>query len=283
MDIGVDSLRRTVREQTRIQNQIQNQIPIPGRNPNLSGSARKTFASPLGRTGGYPMTPDRDLSGLGSVPMTPTSGRRDTQNRDESHEYSQGRNLSQSGMGYRSPGFRSGVTPTYSGQRSIDSGAGAGSGSQRIGVQSSPVETGTGVMVTATANRAPRRSAYMAQPSPLGKKLNYDPTGKNNSSTIKGINDPRSSLPFNSMKQNNSSEFYSPVDGFSSPLQSKIFDRENETGQRNNDSNRDLSQSELSLMEEQLNAQQSILELAEASVKALEVRLSNLKKSRGML
>ena len=280
MDISVDSLRKTVREQTRMHNQIQNQIPVPGRNLHWSGLARKPFASPLGRTGGYPMTPDRDLSGGGSIPMTPISGRKDSQKQEESQGHSQGRMFSQVGMGYRSPGFLSGTTPTYSGNRSFDSG----SGSQNIGIQSSPAGAGTGTGTgSATANRAPRRSAYMTQPSPLGKKLNYGSTDRNNNSATKEIIDPRSSLPFNSVKQNNSSEFYNPVDGFSSPHNSRIFDREHETVQRNNATNRDLSQSQISAIEEQLNAQQNILEVAEASVMALEERLTNLKGLRGLL
>lgn len=284
MDIGVDSLRRKVREHVRMQNLIQNQVPVPGRGPQLnkalSGSARKAFASPLGRMGGHPMTPDGD-KGKETVPFTPTSDKKNSQGQGEGQGGVGSQSRSGVNMSYRSPGFRSGPAYTYK----ADGGAGTRS-------SPGPASLSSGVG-SSTTNRAPRRSAYMTQASPLGKTLNSNLSSTDSKSISRGINDPRSSLPFNSVNRNSFSGFSSPVGGFSSPLPNRFLNERDETGHTSNSiirngnidsnvNNNELSQSDIASYELQLNAQQNVLEMAEASVKALEERVRNLKQLRGL-
>lgn len=148
MDIGVDSLRRQVREQTR-KNQPQSLSIVQQGRLGGTGSARKPFPPPAGPSTYYPSTPGTVRAPTESVPMTPTSDR-------GSNPTSA---MKQVSMGYRSPGFGSGPVYAYSANK------------DSFG---SP----TPQSVPGSANR-PRRSAYMAQASPAGKTLSFGSVGNN--------------------------------------------------------------------------------------------------------
>ena len=171
MDVGIDALRRQVREQTK-QNQSQSHsqgqgqgqglIVTPGglqggrRNIFPTSSAKKAFPSYPSSINSYPVTPGGGIgSGSGSgtrdeenPPMTPQSDRK---------QHNSNPVITPSTMGYRSPGFGSGPSYVYGVTADL-----AGSGSSSTSSQP----------VGAHVSRA-RKSAYMAQASPATKILSY--------------------------------------------------------------------------------------------------------------
>ena len=150
MDIGVDSLRKQVREQTR-RNQPQSlSIAQQGRLGG-SGSARKAFLPSTALSAYHPSTPSTESAASESVPMTPTSERGLGSNPTSA--------MKQASMGYKSPGFGSGPVYAYSANKDTFG---------------SPAPNS----VPGSASR-PRRSAYMAQASPAGKTLSFGSVGNN--------------------------------------------------------------------------------------------------------
>ena len=306
MDIAVDSLRRQVREQNR-QSLHQNQVQGPGqgavRGPfhrpvGSMGSAWKSFSSPLGSP--YPMTPGGNDT-VGSVPMTPTSESKDNGGVEGrtgtggSFGGSTGRPTpgpGGGGMSYRSPGFASGPAYAYSG---TSSGAGGAGGSSGVGA-------GSG-----SASKAPRRSAYMAQ-SPAGKML---PFGSNSASKSSGFGGLRSGVSGGgsgggdggvngvgvgySSFGSASKRSFSPLDAVS-PLPTRSLEEEKirargsesiagnrrSEGSEGESNENELSPDEIASYEEQLNAQQNVLDIALASIAALEERVRHLRDQRGL-
>lgn len=263
MDVGIDALRRQVREQIK---QNQNQSHSQGQGQGLSltpgvlggrrnilptSSAKKAFTSYPSSINSYPVTPGSG-SGSGSgtrnnenPPMTPQSDRK---------QHNSNPVITPSTMGYRSPGFGSGPSYVYG----VTAGL-AGSGSSSTSSQ----------LVGAYVSRA-RKSAYMAQASPATKILSYGSSS--------GSGTP---LPFRTVS-GTSSTFGSP-EGFKSPALSRNFSSPSPSiplGLGRFDSTpvlSELSSAEVAFYEEQLNSQQNILEGASSSLAALEERVRSMR------
>lgn len=252
MDVGIDALRRQVREQVKQnQNQSQGQGPnlngTPGfqggrRNIFSSGSAKKAFPAYPTSINSYPATPGSGTRAEDNPPMTPQSDSKPNSNPG----------TIPGAMGYRSPGFGSGPSYVYGVSADL---TGSGSSSTYSSTSSQPP-----VMRT-------RKSAYMAQASPASKILCY---GSSNSGTP---------LPFRTVS-GGSSTFGSP-EGFRSPALSRNFGspapsmpigRFESTPLLS-----ELSSAEVASYEEQLNSQQNILEMASSSLAALEDRVRSMR------
>lgn len=270
MDVGIDALRRQVREHTK-QNQSQSHsqgqgqgqglIVTPGgvqggrRNIFPTSSAKKAFPSYPSNISSYPVTPGSGSgSGSGSgtrydenPPMTPQSDRK---------QHISNPVITPSTMGYRSPGFGSGPSYVYGVTADL-----ARAGSSSTSTSSQPVG--------AHVSRA-RKSAYMAQASPATKILSYGSSS--------GSGTP---LPFRAVS-GTSSTFGSP-EGFKSPALSRNFSSPSPSvplGLGRFDSTpvlSELSSAEVASYEEQLNSQQNILESASSSLAALEERVRSMR------
>lgn len=234
MDIGVDSLRRQVREQTRKNQPTSLSLGQQGRLGG-SGSARKAFPPPAALSVYHPSTPGTGTRTSDSVPMTPTSDRKS----DPTSA------MKQASMGYRSPGFGSGPVYAYSANK------------DSFG---SPVSHSAG----GSASR-PRRSAYMAQASPAGKTLSFGSISNN------------SSLPFNSVGSGRKfvgASFSSPAPAHSPFVQSTVQTQEKLGKFAVQD---DSVDSQVGSYETHLNVQQNVLEIADATLAALEERMRSMK------
>lgn len=276
----MDSLRKLVKEHSRQnlpqnQNLNQNQHTVQGMLglsssviPN-SGSARKAFPAPLGSI--Y-----RNQSPMGKysehsesiVPTTPIMGRRS----EVSSE------AKQNTVGYRSPGFGSGPSYAY-------------------GLTATSTSTSTSVPSTIQSmggsSSKPRRSAYMAQASPAGRKLTFGQVGSGSGSgSVQGPSNFNSNSTAVTVSTGGTgaakspfSRSFSTPSGFSSPIPSRNvsqqstietpdrFDRSVDTG---------LSDADVSSYEAQLNAQQRVLEIAAASIVSLEDRIRFMREQKGM-
>jgi hypothetical protein len=254
MDVGIDALRRQVREQIK-QNQSQghsqgpNLNGTPGfqggrRNIFSSGSAKKAFPAYPTSTNSYPATPGSGTRAEDNPPMTPQS---------DSKPHSNPGTIP-GAMGYRSPGFGSGPSNVYGVSADL-----TGSGSSSTSASTSSQPTGT-VLRT-------RKSAYMAQASPASKILSY---GSSNSGTP---------LPFRTVS-GSSSTFGSP-EGFKSPALSRNFGSPAPSMSLGRFESTpvlsELSSAEVASYEEQLNSQQNILEMASSSLAALEDRVRSMR------
>ena len=280
----MDSLRKLVKEHSRQnlpqnQNLNQNQHTVQGMLglsssviPN-SGSARKAFPPPLGSIyrnqspmGEYSEHSEYLEYSESNAPTTPIMGRRS----EVSSE------AKQNTVGYRSPGFGSGPSYAY-GLTATSTSTSVPSTIQSMGGSSSK----------------PRRSAYMAQASPAGRKLTFGQVGSGSGSgSVQGP----SNFNFNSTAVTVStggtgaakspfSRSFSTPSGFSSPIPSRNvvqqstvetpdrFDRSVDTG---------LSDADVSSYEAQLNAQQRVLEIAAASIVSLEDRIRCMREQKGM-
>jgi hypothetical protein len=253
MDVGIDALRRQVREQIK-QNQSQSQGPNLNGTPGFQGGRRKIFSSGSAKKAfpayptsinSYPATPGSGTRAEEIPPMTPQSDSKPNSNPGSIP----------GAMGYRSPGFGSGPSYVYGVSADL-----TGSGSSSTSASTSSQPAGTHVMRT-------RKSAYMSQASPASKILSY---GSSNSGTP---------LPFRTVS-GGSSTFGSP-EGFKSPALSRTFGSPAPSMPLGRFESTpvpsELSSAEVAAYEEQLNSQQNILEMASSSLAALEDRVRSMR------
>ena len=245
MDVGIDALRRQVREQLKQnQGQSQGQFLTPGfqggrRNIFTVSSATKAHPTHPSGVNSYPVTPDSGTRIEQDPPITPQSDRKAYPNPGTVPNT----------VGYRSPGFGSGPSYVYGVTADL-----TGSGS----ASSQPAENNVS---------RPRKSAYMTQASPASKMLNYS---SSNSGTP---------LPFRAASGGNST-FGSP-EGFNSPPLSKNFGLPSPSMPHGRSESApvlgELSSAEVALYEEQLNSQQNVLQMATSSLAALEERVRSMR------